>query len=174
MGGHDRSGGRGAGPKRIAGRWIGCCRRRRAVRADSGRARPFGPVSGTSGGGRGFGQQIIDAVTLSPEPYYYESLGRRDPFVSLVADFYVADHLEEQLTPEHFVVRGILWGENDRFALVENALGETRIVRAGDTCGRFRVTRIEPGAIVLYGEQYGVGQTQRLALAGGKGSNDVR
>jgi len=113
-------------------------------------------------------------VSLSPEPYYYESFGRRDPFVSLVSDFYVSEHADDQLTPEQFVVRGILWGDNDRFALIENSLGETQIVRAGDRCGRYRVTRIEPGAVVLYGERYGIGQTQRLALAGGKGNSDER
>jgi hypothetical protein len=115
---------------------------------------------------------MLDNIILSPEPYYYQSIGRRDPFVSLVS----SDGGDDSDEPPSgkLTVRGILWGENDRFALVETAQGENYILRQGDRCGRFSVTRIEPDGITVYWSEYGVGKSQRLPLIQGKGSKDER
>ena len=62
----------------------------------------------------------MDDLLITPEVYFYESLGRRDVFVSLVSEQY--KEANRQATPGsgELTVVGILWGENDRFALVEH------------------------------------------------------
>jgi hypothetical protein len=110
---------------------------------------------------------MLDNILLSPEPYFYQSIGRRDPFVSLVSEDRGDD---SEPSMGKLTVRGILWGENDRFALVETEQGDNYILRLGDRCGRFAVTRIDPEGITVYWSEYGVGKSQRLPLIQGKGS----
>jgi hypothetical protein len=62
-------------------------------------------------------------------------------------------------------VVGILWGEHDRFALVEDGGGSSFILREGDRRGDYTVTRVNPDGVVLYVSEFGVGKTIRLALA---------
>jgi hypothetical protein len=117
--------------------------------------------------------EALDEIILSPEPYDYGEQVRRDPFVSLVGDGYLEEHPDDKTPLSEFSVRGILWGENDRFALVEDAQGASFIVHEGDRLGRFSVTRIEPDGIVVYSTEYGVGRTERLLLKGLKGDGNA-
>jgi hypothetical protein len=117
--------------------------------------------------------ESLDEILLSPEPYAYGDEVRRDPFVSLVGDDYLEEHPDDKTQLSEFAVRGILWGENDRFALVEDAQGASFILHEGDQLGRFSVTRIEPDGIVVYSTEYGVGRTERLLLKGLKGDGNA-
>jgi hypothetical protein len=118
--------------------------------------------------------EALDEILLSPEPYAYGDRVRRDPFVSLVGDDYFEEHPEDKTQLSDFTVRGILWGENDRFALVEDAQGASFILHEGDRLGRFSVTRIEPGAVLVYSTEYGAGRTERLLLKESKGNENAR
>ena len=113
---------------------------------------------------------ILEEVLLSPEPYHYQTVGRRDPFVSLISDD-AGEAGAADASREKLFVRGILWAENDRFALVENSAGSSYILRQGDRCGRYTVTRIQPDAVVVYSSEYGTGKTEVLPLSDEKGSN---
>jgi hypothetical protein len=117
---------------------------------------------------------LVDEILLTPEPYVYQSIARRDPFVSLVSEDYLAEHEEEVVNLSDFTVRGILWGERDRFALIEGSDGSSYILREGERLGSYTVSRIEPEAILVYISEYGVGRTERLALTEGKGNRNGR
>lgn len=125
-------------------------------------------VAGTDSTGVGTG--LLDEILLSPEPYYYEGLGRRDPFVSLVAE----DEAEsdDQLSAGSVLVVGILWGDRDKFALVETPDGTSAILREGDSFRNATVTQINKDGIVLYLDNYGIGRTITVPLSEGKGSNN--
>lgn len=60
--------------------------------------------------------EVLDEL-LWPEPYLYQSAGTRDPFAPLVG----REGPEDQGPPAigDLVVVGVVWGEEDRFALVE-------------------------------------------------------
>lgn len=108
---------------------------------------------------------VLDEILLAPEPYYYESVGRRDPFVSLVSDGYLAEKSDEDRTgPEDLSVVGILWSESDRYALVETPEGKSLILREGDRYGPASVTRINPDGVTLYVSEFGVGRQIRLLV----------
>lgn len=117
---------------------------------------------------------VSDEILLSPEPYVYQSIARRDPFVSLVGEDYLMEHAEEAVSLADFTVRGILWGERDRFALIEGLDGSSRILREGDRLGIYSISRIEPDAVLVYISEYGVGRTERLTLTEGKGNRNER
>lgn len=120
----------------------------------------------------GVGTGMLDEILLSPDPYYYESLGRRDPFVSMVAERGEED--TDRVGKDSITVVGILWGDHDKFALVETADGTSAILRQGDHFKNATVTRINPDGIVLYVDNYGIGQSIRVPLTEGKGSNNAR
>jgi hypothetical protein len=134
-------------------------------------AKPAGAATADSSGAD---SGALDEILLTPEPYYYQSVGRRDPFVSLVGEEYLSEHEGEDLSTDQIFVRGILWGENDKFALVETSTGQSCILREGDTIGPYSVTRVEPSAITVYTSEYGVGRTVRLPMTQGKGSKHER
>lgn len=113
---------------------------------------------------------LLDEVLLAPDPYYYESLGRRDPFVSLVMED--EDTSEMELSPNSIWVVGVLWGEKDKFALVETADGTSAILRQGDRFRNAEVTSIRKDGITLYVRQYGIGRALVLPLTEGKGSKN--
>ena len=113
---------------------------------------------------------LLDDALLTPDPYYYESLGRRDPFVSLVMDD--DDKGESDLGPNTIWVVGILWGEKDKFALVETSDGTSAILRQGDRFRNAEVTAIRKDGITLYVRQYGIGRALVLPLTEGKGSKN--
>jgi hypothetical protein len=116
---------------------------------------------------------VLDEILLSPDPYYYESLGRRDPFVSLIGDDLGEGEMDIS-GPNSISVVGILWGEKDKFALVETADGMSAILRVGDRFRNTSVTAIRADSVVLYVTQYGIGRTLTLRLTEGKGSKNAR
>jgi hypothetical protein len=146
---------------------------RRALPARSGDAavEPGGPAAAAADSSV---LEALDEILLSPEPYAYGDQVRRDPFVSLVGDDYLEEHPDDKTQLSDFAVRGILWGENDRFALVEDAQGASFILHEGDRLGSFSVTRIEPDGVLVYSAEYGVGRTERLLLKELKGNGNAR
>jgi hypothetical protein len=118
--------------------------------------------------------EAIDQILLSPDPYNYGDPTRRDPFVSLVGDDYLEEHGDDETKLSSYTVVGILWGDNDRFALLESEEGSSIILHEGDRLGQFSVTRIEPGAVLFYTSDFGVGRTERLLLQERKGNQNGR
>jgi hypothetical protein len=115
----------------------------------------------------------LQDLTLTPEPYYYESIGRRDIFVSLVSDDSRAEAAKTRgPSSGELRVVGILWAENDRFALVEAADGRSRILREGDSLGDGTVVRVLPDRIVVHVNLYGTSRNVTLPLVDGGGFDE--
>jgi len=115
--------------------------------------------------------EVLDDL-LWPEPYLYQSAGARDPFVSLLAE-----ETEGDLSPlrlDELIVVGILWGERDRFALVETRRGKNMILRKGDTVGTGHVVEVLPDGLRLKYRYYGVIRTITLPVTSGVEEKDER
>ena len=131
-------------------------------------APPPGPAASAAPGSIDLGlEEEIDALLLTPEVYFYESLGRRDIFVSLVSE--ESKQRDRKGTPASGEVRvvGILWAENDRFALVETADGRSRILREGSRLGDGIVTTVLPDRIVVHVTRFGTSKNVTLPLVEG-------
>ncbi len=115
---------------------------------------------------------LSDDLLLTPEPYYYESLGRRDIFVSLISEEYKEDNPNPKPVSEELRVVGILWGEKDRFALLEAQDGRSMILREGDSIGDGVVSQILPDRVVVHVMEYGSSRTKSLPLEQGGGWNE--
>ena len=126
-------------------------------------ARRPGTRAAASGGP---GSALVTAVT--PEPvsvnpslgrvdehvtYQYNALGRRDPFQSLLTGEYVPDHdTEGNVTPPDpggMKIVGIVWGATDQFAMVEDARGNSYVLRKGDKLQNGFVESLRRDAVVV-------------------------
>jgi hypothetical protein len=105
-------------------------------------------------------------VVLRENLYYYDAFNRRDPFRSLVDGAFNRNDKMDLVNLSSVQLVGIVRGEVDRFALLEDASGYSYILRVGD--------RVHNGTVVSIGEEdlvarvtnFGQTTTVRLHLVG--------
>jgi hypothetical protein len=100
-------------------------------------------------------------MVLNREVFDYDSGGRRDPFVSLLT----TAELRPFLTDLRLV--GVLTdisGRNSVAILRDITSREQYRVKAGQTLGRMRVTRIEPKSVVFTIEEFGFSRQEILVM----------
>jgi hypothetical protein len=101
-------------------------------------------------------------VRLRESSYYYSAFNRRDPFRSLISGRFVRNEKMELVSLSAVELVGIIRGDLDRFALLEDEKGFSYILRVGD--------RVRNGTIVSIGDQSMVarvtnfGQTSKFTL----------
>ena len=105
-------------------------------------------------------------VVLRENLYYYDAFNRRDPFRSLVdGPFNQSDRMDVvNLNVVQLV--GIVRGEVDRFALLEDASGYSYILRVGDRVHNGSVVSIGQDDLVARVTNFGQTTTVRLRLVG--------
>ena len=101
-------------------------------------------------------------VELRENSYYYGAFNLRDPFRSLVSGMFVRNSKMETVDLASVELVGIVKGELDRFALLEDEKGFNYILRVGD--------RVRNGTVVSIGDKTIVarvtnfGQTSKFTL----------
>jgi hypothetical protein len=96
---------------------------------------------------------------LGRQHFYYSSLGKRDPFASLLAGEFLDDGPDGMVDIDQVKLVGIMWGESDRFALVEDATGYSYILRVGDRVKYGSVTRLEDDRLIANITFFGMSRT---------------
>jgi hypothetical protein len=97
--------------------------------------------------------------------YTYRSLGRVDPFESLVSAKDSASRLfAEKLDPEMLTLVGVLTNDGERRALVEDVHGFGYVLKEGDRVLRGRVLSIGEESMKIRHTMYGVTETTTLSL----------
>ncbi|MDH3197598.1 MAG: hypothetical protein OEO21_05095 [Candidatus Krumholzibacteria bacterium] len=81
---------------------------------------------------------------LRENNYYYGAFNRRDPFRSLVDGTFVRNTLMELVDLTAVELVGVVRGDLDRFALLEDEKGFTYIMRVGD--------KVRNGTVVAIGD----------------------
>lgn len=104
--------------------------------------------------------------------YQYNALGRRDPFQSLIGGGFVGDDVGGDAPPDvgGLKVVGIVWGTSDKFALVEDARGNSMVLRQGDKIMNGVVQGLKRDAMVVHLTVDGLSQTVTIPLTR-KGEN---
>lgn len=101
-------------------------------------------------------------LKLRENSYYYSAFNRRDPFRSLIDGAFVRDEKMALVNLNAVSLVGVVKGELDRFALLEDEKGFSYILRVGD--------RVRNGSVVSIGDQEMVarvtnfGQTSTIRL----------
>jgi hypothetical protein len=93
--------------------------------------------------------------------YQYTTLNRRDPFQSLLTGEYVPQEDPSNAPPDPggMKIVGIVWGASDQFAMVEDARGNSYVLRKGDKLQNGFVESLRRDAVVINVTTDGQSQT---------------
>ncbi len=107
-------------------------------------------------------REPVPGARLDHQPtYQYNALGRRDPFAPLVGG---AEYVPIEAPPEvgALQVVGIVWGDKDRFAIVEDGRGNSSVLRPGDKVMNGFVESLKRDGVVV--TLTADGQTQSVTI----------
>ena len=96
--------------------------------------------------------------------FFYQSYGKADPFRTLVDGKYEQAHAGEVVDVNSAQLVGVMWGESDQFALVEDGEGFGYILRVGDRVLNGRVVSIRKDRLTARLTLYGISNTVVLKL----------
>lgn len=96
--------------------------------------------------------------------YFYQSYGKEDPFTVLVSGNYEQTEAADQVDVNSAKLVGVMWGQDDRFALVEDGDGFGYILRVGDPVRNGRVVSIRKSALTAQVTLYGITSNVVLKL----------
>ncbi|HET6347879.1 MAG TPA: hypothetical protein VFH88_02235 [Candidatus Krumholzibacteria bacterium] len=105
-------------------------------------------------------------VVLRENLYYYDAFNRRDPFRSLVDGAFNRNDKMDLVNLNAVQLVGVVRGEVDRFALLEDASGYSYILRVGDRVHNGTVVSIGEDELVARVTNFGQTTTVRLHLVG--------
>lgn len=96
--------------------------------------------------------------------YFYQSYGKGDPFRALVDGDFEQKGAAELVDVNSAKLVGVMWGQDDRFALVEDGDGFGYILRVGDQVRNGRVVSIRKGSLTAQVTLYGITSNVVLKL----------
>jgi hypothetical protein len=108
--------------------------------------------------------EIEDTLLQEREEYFYASLGRRDPFGSLLKGQFTKDGKADLPDVGNLRLVGVMWGEKDRYALCEDSRGNGYILREGDPVVGGTVGRITQESLTVVQNFFGEVQTITIHL----------
>ncbi len=101
-------------------------------------------------------------VKLRDNSYYYSAFNKRDPFESLIVGNFVSEKKMPVVDVGRVVLVGVVKGELDRFALLEDDKGFSYILRVGDEVKNGSVVAIGDRSVVARVTNFG--QTKKFTL----------
>jgi hypothetical protein len=104
----------------------------------------------------------LDAVRANE--FFYQSYGKADPFRQLVDGKYEQQSAGEIVDVNSAKLVGVMWGDQDQFALVEDGEGFGYILRVGDRVLNGRVVSIRKDRLTARLTLYGISNTVVLKL----------
>ena len=96
--------------------------------------------------------------------FFYQSYGKSDPFRTLVDGSYEQVGSGELADVNSARLVGVMWGDTDQFALVEDGAGFGYILRVGDRVLNGRVVSIRKNRLTAKLTLYGISNTVVLKL----------
>lgn len=96
--------------------------------------------------------------------YFYQSYGKGDPFATLVNGEFQQTGAAELVDVNSASLVGVMWGQDDRFALVEDGEGFGYILRVGDQVRNGRVVSIRKNSLTAQVTLYGITSNVVLKL----------
>ena len=106
---------------------------------------------------------------LRANEFFYQSYGKTDPFQVLVAGGYEQTTASEVVDMNSAKLVGVMWGQDDRFALVEDGDGFGYILRVGDRVRNGRVVSIRKNSLAARISLYGITNQVLLKLENTEG-----
>ena len=109
-----------------------------------------------------YNESSIDDLLLNRESYIYSAYGRRDPFGSLVKGKYAKSENGELLDVGELTLVGTMWGDEDKFAVVQDKRDRSHVLREGDKVVNGRVIEITQKTLTV--QHYFFGETANVTI----------
>ncbi len=103
-----------------------------------------------------------DELLMSRERYFYSSFARRDPFASLLKGKFASTGEGDLLDVGELSLVGVVWGENDKFAVVQDKRNNVHTLRVGDRVVNGKVTEITRTSLTV--QHYFFGETANVTI----------
>jgi hypothetical protein len=126
-----------------------------AADKDAGQDQEVGSVSPSQ-----ISRDRINAIRANE--FFYQSYGKTDPFGVLVAGNFEKKTANELVDMNSARLVGVMWGQDDKFALVEDGEGFGYILRVGDRVRHGRVVSIHKDSLTATVTLYGI--TNKVVL----------
>jgi len=101
--------------------------------------------------------------------FFYQSYGKADPFTVLVDGDFEQAGASDLVDLNSGRLVGVMWGQDDKFALVEDGNGFGYVLRAGDRVSHGRVISIRKKSITARVTLYGISNKVILKLEKSEG-----
>lgn len=111
---------------------------------------------------------------VNREVYVYKTIGRRDPFASLLEGEFETTVGHPLLDVSSMRLVGIVWGKSDKFALIEDGRGHGHILRVGDPVINGYVVGLTEEELLVRQSSYGESQTVTIQLQRKESGSDAR
>ncbi len=123
------------------------------------------PAAADDDGGTSPSQEAdVRLRAVRANEFFYQSFGRPDPFRTLVDGKFEQSAGGELVDVNSAQLVGVMWGEADQFALVEDGEGFGYILRVGDRVLNGRVVSIRKDRLTARLTLYGISNTVVLKL----------
>lgn len=106
--------------------------------------------------------RAIDDLLLNREQYFYSSFGRRDPFGSLLKGRFARTENSDLLDVGELTLVGVVWGDDDKFCIVEDKRGHSHVMREGDRVVNGKVVEITRTSLRV--QHYFFGETANVTI----------
>lgn len=103
-----------------------------------------------------------DDLLMQRERYFYSSFARRDPFGSLVKGDFSATSGGDLLDIGEISLVGVVWGEADRFAVVQDPRKHVHVLRVGDRVVNGKVIKVTQTSLTV--QHYFFGETANVTI----------
>ena len=127
------------------------------------------------------GSQVADTTDRAPddnvlmrrERYFYSSFARRDPFASLISGSFAATSGGDLLDIGEISLVGVVWGEDDKFAVVQDVRKHVHVLRVGDRVVNGKVIRVTKTSLTVQHYFFGETANVTIQMSQGEGSNET-
>jgi hypothetical protein len=113
-------------------------------------------------------------LLLSRPKFLYSSLDNRDPFMSLVSGEFHGEGNIGLISVGDMELVGILWGNKERLAMVEDSRGRGYVLRVGDAVMDGVVRDITKDSIAIAQTFYGETQTVIIQMKRKEGERNEK
>ena len=103
-----------------------------------------------------------DNLMMRRERYFYSSFARRDPFGSLVSGSFASTNAGDLLDIGELTLVGVVWGDNDKFAVVQDQRSHVHVLREGDRVVNGKIIKVTRASLTA--QHYFFGETANVTI----------
>lgn len=103
-----------------------------------------------------------DDLLMRRERYFYSSFARRDPFGSLLSGNFASTSGSDLLDIGEISLVGVIWGDTDKFAVVQDQRKHVYVLRVGDRVVNGKVIKVTKTSLTV--QHYFFGETANVTI----------